>query len=84
MKYIILEVETKEGVKDVPVLFPDFIMHSEAARAFDNTLFRHHGALSVTAINAGFAKVKVDSIYGDSESLRLSPGPTDGAIIRRA
>ena len=76
MKYIMLQ--NKQTGQKVPVIFPNFLIHSLMAAALTN-----HPLYSdrLEVISAGECTISCTSVSGGSETLGLSFGDGDSQVI---
>lgn len=78
-KYIVF----KAGDQEIPVIFPDILVHRHVASGIKQALMVDYA--SVAVLRAGFVRdVKVGFTGGESETLRLTSCPTDKEVIERA
>ncbi len=69
MKYIVL----KEGIRKLPIIFPDTFNHIDVARMFKD----------MEPISAGFIDLFPNIVcHGHSETLRLKPHEDDETLIK--
>ena len=66
MKYIIFELDGKE----IPVTFPDVLIHSEVAKGVEYAIRRSLGD-EARVQSAGIIHMKVEDCWGYSESLKV-------------
>lgn len=84
MKYIVLEVKSKELHLEVPFVFPDIAVHSDMAEHCSRLLRIQFEGAKVIPVSAGFmSSMGFDDIcYGESTSLNLkSRGEKDKALL---
>lgn len=87
MKYIVMEVELTKGHKlEIPILFPDILVHDTIAKQMVHMLYRQFLSSSdVRCVAAGFvASIDMQiSCHGRSESLNIaSRGEIDSDLIK--
>ncbi len=75
MKYIVVEVTTKDIVRELPFICPEAIVHSQMYKYMQHQMTMEHNADSVRCVAAGFlssiqAGIGVDR-HGESESLNI-------------
>ena len=75
MKYIILQ--TKDGRK-IPIIFPDFMVHSEVANKIGEILSLTN---STKVVSAGEIKISVQNCSGKSETLGVGVRKGDATLI---
>lgn len=83
MKYIVLSVSIGHIAKEVPIIFPDFMVHDMVLSAMVPVL-QGHGFESPLIVSAGELKVMVDRCNGGSTSIKpnvSSRGATDYRLI---
>ena len=70
-------------VRELPIIFPDFIVHADMADAVVRLLRREHKIPDARPVSAGFTSslyvAEPGSMHGVSESLNLYARPGDGA-----
>lgn len=75
MKYIVVEVTTKDIVRELPFIFPEAIVHAQMFQYMQHQMTMHHNADSVRCVGAGFiSSVQVGfgiECHGESESLNI-------------
>lgn len=86
MKYIVLQVITKDIVRELPFIFPEAVVHSQMKNAMSRLLTFEYKADSVTCVSAGFiSSIGVGTVgqcYGESESIGVkSRGPEDDKLL---
>lgn len=86
MKYIVVEVTTKDIVREFPFIFPEAIVHSQMFWHMQHQMTMHHHADSVRCVAAGFlSSIAVGTAgrcHGESESLGIkSRGEEDDKLI---
>lgn len=79
MKYIVLETE-QDNPQKVPLIFPDFLVHSEMARHLREAIRRHLGVES-KAVSAGNIVFEDVVTTGKSETLKLTSRDEDAKMI---
>ncbi len=98
MKYIVFDCELESGGhQKVPVIFPDFMIHSDVSKFFQLLLGRRHRYVHTKPVSAGFIELggKLDVIaggkltvrdgvvaFGESETLKLKSDPSDASLIQ--
>lgn len=83
MKYIMAEVRQGSITRKVPLIFPNFLVHSEMARVFKHALFRHE-VDEVKFVSAGEYGPLFGAglaTMGKSETLGLASDPDDAKVI---
>lgn len=86
MKYIVIQVTTKDIVRELPFLFPDAIVHAQMFQYMQHQMTMHHNADSVACVAAGFTSSigvgTAGQCHGESESLGIkSRGEEDDKLI---
>lgn len=75
MKYIVVEVTTKDIVRELPFIFPEAIVHSQMYKYMQHQMTMEHNADSVRCVAAGFlSSIQVGfgvECHGESESLNI-------------
>jgi len=79
MKYIMLKTD-EETPRAVPIIFPDFMVHSTVSKFMQLYFLRIH-EIQVTPVSAGQLNLDVENTYGHSETLKLKSDPKDAEII---
>jgi hypothetical protein len=83
MKYVMFRVKYGAVSRDVPVMFPDILVHEEVAKAMIPCLWRHFDSANISLVSAGdFDQIEC-KCSGESTSLGLKARPEDGDIILR-
>jgi hypothetical protein len=81
VKYIVLQVENPDGVDlELPVIFPDALVHRFVAEAMVHVLRRRHDWVAVP-VSAGSINLHPFSCSGESETLKLKARPQDRDLI---
>lgn len=82
MKYIMAEIAVGEAKKKVPLVFPNFLVHSEMANLFKQALIRH-GAREVQFVSAGELTMFGAGVEcsGFSETMGLMAVKEDAKVI---
>lgn len=81
MKYIMLECQLRDGVtKLVPIIFPDFMCHSDISSAVEIILSQTH-KFDVKVFSAGDISISAHTCTGMSETLRVQSSPLDREVI---
>ena len=80
MKYIMFEQKVGDIVRKVPIIFPDFIVHSDM-ELWVREMFKIKYPSDVKIISAGSISVQVNSVYGKSTTLKLESDQDDLQII---
>lgn len=81
MKYVMLEVSLKEVKKKVPIIFPDFMIHEDIAKAAVNILSQHHNLYEAEVVSAGDLNLYVESVSGRSTTLGIKADSLDREVI---
>jgi len=82
MKYIMLELSLGDLRYNVPVIFPDTLVHEDMGKAVVHAANRSVPKADVKMVSAGFvSNCSGVTCYGRSESLDLDSRPEDGKII---
>ena len=74
MKYIVIEVITKDIVRELPFIFPEAIVHSQMYKYMQHQMTMEHDADSVRCVAAGFLSIQAGfgvECHGESESLNI-------------
>lgn len=82
MKYIILRLDGKIP-REVPVIFPDLLVHADVARATTAMIKEDSSNMNITdvrVVSAGFCNTAVDC-YGKSETLNIASRDIDNTVI---
>ena len=87
MKYIVLEVDNKGIIRELPVIFPDIMVHADMFKYMQHQMTMQHNVDSVRCVSAGFissiAVGAAGGCYGKSESLEItSRGEEDDKLIQ--
>jgi hypothetical protein len=82
MKYVMLKIEEKEITRLVPVIFPDFIIHSDISSAVRSVLKKVHN-MDSEVHSAGEINLLDCSCYGESSTLKVKSREEDGDVILR-
>lgn len=82
-KYIILRV----GGRDVPIIFPDHLVHSLVVDAMKQYYIKEARELGrewgpITPVAAGSVDLTVESCHGESTTLNLKPRENDAAYLQ--
>lgn len=78
MKYIMLRVKLGDIERDVPIIFPDALVHERVEK-----IMTQLPELSLAVpVSAGFVDVTDAEVFGKSETLKMSARRQDGRIIR--
>jgi len=81
MKYVMLSVRVGDTIKLVPIIFPDFLVHSDVADVVKNILSSvHHLALG-PVFSAGDISFEEVECSGESTTLKLKSNPYDSDVI---
>jgi hypothetical protein len=79
VKYIMLKV----GEQNVPVIFPDTLVHSTVYGAMLRVLAAQ-GAWNTKVVAAGMCNIEMTAAYGESETLSIeSRGERDKNIVNQ-
>lgn len=73
MKYVVLEVTSKEVTREIPIIFPESLVHLEVATVVA-VLLNDNGKKDVRPVSAGFISCidfKDINCHGESTSLGL-------------
>lgn len=84
MKYIVMKVVNKDVERELPILFPDALVHKTMAQIVTHIAFRDLGCASASCVAAGFISSAAvgAGCYGESESLGIeSRGEEDDKLI---
>jgi hypothetical protein len=81
MKYVMFRVKHGAVSRDVPVMFPDILVHQEVARAMMPCMRRHFDNANISLVSAGDFDQMDCKCSGESTSLGLKARPEDGNII---
>lgn len=83
MKYIILRLNGKIP-REVPVIFPDLLVHADVAKAITAMIQADHdtcfNVTGIHVVSAGFCDTGV-RCHGKSESLNITSREIDDAVI---
>ena len=82
MKYIMLRVNTGDVGKLVPVIFPDFICHSDMDKIVKELLTNTHNLKNPTTYSAGEIDIEQCNCYGESSTLNEISQEDDSFTIR--
>lgn len=85
MKYIMIEVrpDLKDCIINIPVIFPDMLVHKLIADQIKAMMVMEHGWSNIKTVSAGFIRMSDLKCYGKSETLNLDSRPEeDTAIIQ--
>jgi hypothetical protein len=81
MKYIMLKLE--DQCKNIPVIFPDILVHAHVAAAITRTL-EMQGIRGAEVISAGSIDIVANGAGGESETLSIeSRGERDVDVINQ-
>ena len=71
--------------KEIPIIFPDELVHEDVANSLHHVLLEHYGQKENSVISAGFISVGlILSCHGRSETLGIeSRGIVDETLIRQ-
>lgn len=87
MKYIVMSVKSNGVALEIPVVFPDILVHAFMATTTKCALEEQFPGAEVVPLSAGFLS-SMDcqaECYGKSETLNLeSRGPADDHLIKMA
>jgi len=83
MKYIVLKTKVGDMEQRVPIIFPDFLVHSDVAKYVAGMLIRIHDRdPNITVSSAGFIELGDVKCYGESETCKVKSNPDrDGGLI---
>lgn len=83
MKYIVLK-STLAGVEQkIPIIFPNFMVHSHVAKFMAGLLIRCHGrSTDIKVVSAGDITMNVLACTGKSETCKVSADPGDQDLIQ--
>lgn len=82
MKYVMLRVKNGLLERDVPIIFPDMLVHKHVADVMCEHLRRAHMVDSVRPVSAGEVNVDEVTCHGESTTLKLSSrGAEDDTVI---
>lgn len=86
MKYIVLQVLLGNDEIEVPIIFPDIMVHADVSEYAQHLFRRKHNLYNVNPVSAGFINTlnigSKDFCYGESETLKLkSRGERDSKLI---
>lgn len=81
MKYVMVEVDHGSFKQRVPVVFPNFMVHSDMAEALTEVLKLKHRFKKVKVVSAGDCNVLEVKCSGRSSTLRLPSLEGDTAIV---
>ncbi|EGB8646316.1 hypothetical protein H8N91_001743 [Salmonella enterica] len=82
MKYIILRLDGKIP-REVPVIFPDLLVHADVARAMTAMIKEGSSNTNITdvrVVSAGFCNTAVEC-HGKSETLNIASRDIDNTVI---
>ncbi|EDU6365892.1 TPA: hypothetical protein MM834_003353 [Salmonella enterica subsp. houtenae] len=82
MKYIILRLDGKIP-REVPVIFPDLLVHADVARTMATTIKEDSSNTNITdvrVVSAGFCNTAVEC-FGKSETLNIASRDIDNTVI---
>lgn len=83
MKYIVLRTEVGGLSRDIPVIFPDMMVHSIVADSFITACRLHWAKMKISILSAGEYSVMSKECFGKSESLHVeSRGEEDTRLIK--
>ncbi len=86
MKYIVLEVNNKGIIRELPVIFPEIMSHADMFKYMQRQMTIQHHADSVRCISAGFissiAVGTAGGCSGKSESLEIASRGEDDKLIQ--
>lgn len=77
MKYIMLRTVHDDIVRDVPIIFPNALVHGDVAAVIRHIVSMQHA----TPIAAGEINLVVESTHGSSETLSLEARDEDARTI---
>lgn len=82
MKYVMFETMIAGVARNIPIIFPEEMVHSIVAEAMERAFIEHGWKTCV--VSAGELTVEAADVEGKSETLSvLSRGARDQAIINR-
>lgn len=80
MKYIMMETVSSGVKKLIPIIFPDFMTHSDLAEHVQSILETQH-KLQTQVRSAGSIDINVDGCFGESETLHVKSKDGDDRVI---
>lgn len=80
MKYVMLSVEVAGITKMVPIIFPDFMIHEDVAKAVRSILTETH-KFTPKIESAGDIDLGVCECSGRSETLKIESHPRDSVTV---
>jgi len=81
MKYIMLTVKPENDEYDLPIIFPDKLVHKDVAQAVQHMLVMKYGGHPSSVKSAGFIHLGPTEVYGDSETLMKKSEDIDSLTI---
>lgn len=82
MKYIVLKSSLAGMEQKIPIIFPNFMVHSFVAKYIAGMLIRQHGhSPNITVASAGSINLISIVCFGDSESCKTKSDPNDANLI---
>jgi hypothetical protein len=84
MKYIVLQVVVNGLIREVPIIFPSFLIHSNIAKSIKHNLAMNHNWMQSEVVSAGELNFlgAEPNCSGASETLGISSrGAVDDQLI---
>lgn len=83
MKYVILKSVLAGQEQKIPIIFPNFLVHSDVAKYIAGNLIRQHGRpVDITVSSAGFINLGDVACHGESETCKVKSDPLDADVIQ--
>lgn len=80
MKYVMFSIQVADTTKMVPVIFPDFMVHKDIAKAIKTVLVNVH-KFTPRIESAGDISLGVCECSGKSETLKVGSSRADNHIV---
>jgi hypothetical protein len=81
MKYIMLDISKEDGLKKIPIIFPDDLVHLDVARALIPAVRHTFHDKTVKVSSAGIVLELEGHCFGESETLKVKSDPHDTLIL---
>lgn len=81
MKYIVFRISQNGFERDVPIIFPNQLVHAIVAVSMMDCLKQHFEKFVIRPVSAGTVNVPIAECSGESETLNLNSRHNDDNLI---
>jgi len=80
-KYIMLEIDDNNIQRQIPIIFPDVLVHEDVSKAISSLILGKEYSPKVRTVSAGDITISVSSVSGESYTLKAKSREEDKVTI---